>query len=157
MFPLGHLHPFPFSLELLATEIYPARTVEIRVGFSNHTFTRDPVAGDLPHQMYGTRVFCRRRYTLSAQLPEIVRNIGGKKCYYAKRENYMIIETPGGQEYSIFFDVRSTGEPNAVLLYVQSAYPRDGYPNPHGRSGKKVGFKVLVNHALLGTRPSPPP
>jgi hypothetical protein len=45
-YTLTHLHPFAFSMELPATEVYTARVVEIRVGFSCHTFTRDPSGGD---------------------------------------------------------------------------------------------------------------
>jgi hypothetical protein len=83
--------------------------------------------------------------------------MGNKNCFYAGKENYMIVEAPNGKEYWVFFDVRPVGEPNAVLLFVQSAYPPYGTLVPSGRRRKKVGFKVLVNLALRGTRPTPPP
>jgi hypothetical protein len=81
---------------------------------------------------------------------------GNRHCFYAGQKNCMIVEAPSGIEYWVFFDVRHVGEPNVVLLFVQSAYPPDGAPVPSGRRRKKVGFKVLVNLALQGRRPTPP-
>ncbi len=72
------------------------------------------------------------------------------------------MELPGelvlGEEYWVFFDVRPTGDADAVLLFVQSAYVAiAGSKEPRGRSKKKVGFNVLVSKALQGQRPKPPP
>jgi hypothetical protein len=139
--------------------------VEVRVGFSCHTFTRACGDADLPEQRYSAareaRTFCPDRYALSHLLPDIVRGLGGRKCFYAKRQNYFTVELPAqlppGHEYRIFFHVRAVDEAGTVLLFVQSAYavPRDS--GPHGRREKKVGFNVLVNLALQGRRPAPPP
>ena len=63
-----------------------------------------------------------------------------------------------GQEYRVFFDVRHAKVAHTVLLFVQSAYPANPEKgSPHGARRKKVGFRVLVNHALGNTKPSPPP
>ena len=94
---------------------------------------------------------------MSHSLPAIIGSLDGKNCFYANQENYFIVEAPHGKEYWVFFDVRHVSEPNAVLLFVQSAYPPDDSPVPRGRRRKKVGFRVLVSHALRGTRPTPPP
>ena len=157
LFSITHLHPFSFTLDLPAGGNHPARAVEIRVGFSNHTFTRSWAAGDVDAQRYANRIFCHTRYPLSFSLPAIVRDIGNKNCFYAGQDNYMIVEAPNGIEYWVFFDVRHVGEPNTVLLFVQSAYPAGGLLVPSGRRRKKVGFNVLVNLALQAKRPTPPP
>ena len=98
---------------------------------------------------------------MSKLLPDIVRGLATRNCFYADRDNYFVVELPGtlppGQEYWVFFDVRNAGEIDAVLVYVQSAYPSDGALAPRGRQKKKVGFKVLVSMALEGRRPHPPP
>ncbi len=108
------------------------------------------------------RVFCPERHGLSTLLPGIVQGLPERSCYFARRDNYFVVETPAllavGQEYRVFFDVRNVGEPNAVLVYVQSAYPADKARGaPGGARRKKVGFRVLVNHALRGTKPPEPP
>jgi hypothetical protein len=164
---LGHVHPFRFGIELLATDKYPAKTVEIRVGFSCHTFTRELDGGDTGVQPYLTRgsemrMFCPDRYALSKLLPDIVRTLPTRKCYFAKQQNYFVVELPQqlpqGEEYRVFFDVRHIGEADAVLLYVQSAYSaRQGIGGPRGIRAKKVGFRVLVNLALRNQRPMPAP
>jgi hypothetical protein len=93
-----------------------------------------------------------------------VRGLPRRRCYYAddKGENYLTIDAhpqlAAGQEYRVFFDVRPVAGPDAVLVYVQSAYPgRQGGGGVGGVRRKKVGFLVLVNHALQRTRPAPPP
>ena len=166
-YPLTHLHPFRFSMELRATEIYAARAVEIRVGFSCHTFTRGPIGGDGDLQPYlaregEVRMFCHERYPLSKSLPDIIRNLPTRKCHFAGRENYFVVQNhpllAAGEEYRVFFDVRHGGVTNVALLFVQSAYPailEKG--SPHGARRKTVGFRVLVSHALRNTKPSPPP
>lgn len=166
-YPLVHLYPFRFSIELLASEKYAARAVEIRVGFSCHTFTRKPRGEDGDVQPYfqkgeEVRLFCHERYLLSKSLADIVKSLPNRKCYFAGRENYFIVEghelLAAEQEYRVFFDVRHTGKSHAVLLFVQSAYPANRNKGaPHGIASKKVGFRVLVNHALRNTKPTPPP
>jgi hypothetical protein len=166
MHALGHVHPFKFSTVLEATDKHPARTVEIRVGFSCHTFTREPAEGDAgvqPYLVRGSeiRMFCTDRYPLSKLLPDIVRSLPARKCYFADDQNYLVVELtqqlPQGMEYRIFFDVRNIGEADAVLLFIQSAYAARHGSGPSGIRAKKVGFRVLLNLALQNRRPVPPP
>lgn len=166
-YSLAHLHPFEFSIELPPSNSYAARTVEIRVGFSCHAFTREPrnTDGDQPPYLVReneVRMFCHERYPLSKSLPDIITSLPARKCYFAHRENYFIVENhpllAAGQEYRVFFDVRHIGVADAVLLFVQSAYPANlEKGTPRGAKRKKVGFRVLVNHALQNTKPSPAP
>lgn len=164
---LTHLHPFRFSMELPASNVYAARAIEIRVAFSCHTFTRVPRGDDGDLQPYlaregEVRMFCHERYPLSKSLPDIIRSLPTRKCYFAGRENYFVVENhpllAAGQEYRVFFDVRHAGVADAVLLFVQSAYPAIlDRGSPQGARRKAVGFRVLVSHALRNTKPSPAP
>ena len=156
VFSLAHLYPFAFTLDLAVAGGHAAQRVEIRVGFSNHTFTRKRTDQDGAAQHYADWTFCRERYPLSLSLPAIIRSLDGQNCFYAAQDNYFIVEAPNGREYWIFFDVRPTDEPDAVLLIFQSAYPPEAAPTPRGRRRKKVGFRVLVNLALQRKRPTPP-
>jgi len=107
------------------------------------------------------RKFCPARYELSRGLPDVVRKLDGRKCFFADRDNYFIVELPGtlppGFEYWVFFDVRGVDDPDAVLLFIQSAYVGDSRKSPRGRKGEKVGFRVLVNKALAKLRVKRPP
>jgi hypothetical protein len=53
------------------------------------------------------------------------------------RNNYFVVELleplPTGFEYRVFFDVRGLAEPDAVLLFIQSAYAGDIRKSPRGR------------------------
>ncbi len=166
-YSVDHLHPFRFTLQMEATGQHPARIVDIRVGFSCHTFTRDATAEDaevVPYLVrgYETRVLCPVRHGLSLSLPDIVRSLPERRCYFAGDDNYLTIggnpQLAAAQEYRVFFDVRQVADPGAVLVYVQSAYAADkALGAPSGIRRKKVGFRVLVNHVLRGTHPTPPP
>ena len=107
-------------------------------------------------------MFCHERYPLSKSLPDIIKSLPRRNCYFAGRENYFVVQNhpllAAGQEYRVFFDVRHAKVAHTVLLFVQSAYPANPEKgSPHGARRKKVGFRVLVSHALRNTRPSPPP
>jgi hypothetical protein len=182
--------------------VHPALSVQIRVGFSHHTFTYHAPSTRLvtvvaesieaevlvangtaiataekqlitkekavqtslytgsPGACRDLRYFSIERHELAKQLPEIIeRRLPTRKCYFAKDENYFVVEANDapGMEYRVFFDVRHIdGETNAVLLYVQSAYPANVTTAPGGKR-KKVGFNVLVNCALQETRAVEPP
>jgi hypothetical protein len=57
----------------------------------------------------------------------------------------------------IFFDVRGVAEPDAVLLFIQSAYAGDTRKSPRSRRGEKVRFRMLVSKALEAQRAKRPP
>jgi hypothetical protein len=146
------------------TDKYPAVTVEVRVAYSCHVFTRDQTAEDGGTKPYidrdhETRVFCEKRYNLSKGLKALVGSLASRPCFYTGQQNYFTVDVPSTlsatEEYRVFFDVRPSGK-NAVLVYVQSAYAANlEDPAPRGVTGKKVGFNVLVNLALKNKRPSP--
>ncbi len=141
-------------------------TVEIRVAFESHTFTVGCLMAEYPHFQYSggqhdLRRFCPTRYKLSKLLPEVIRNLRTRRCYFALRNNFFVVEfphdLPPDREYRVFFDVRPTQDRGAVMLRVQSAYVGDKANPPAGRTAKKIGFAVLVMKALARQRPKPAP
>src|SRR5687767_13735672 len=76
VYSLAHLHPARFTLSFAARADYPARDVDIRVGYSSHPFTMRCPDGDIPQAPYSKshdpRVFCPGRYQLSLQLPRLI-------------------------------------------------------------------------------------
>jgi hypothetical protein len=85
--------------------------------------------------------FCPDRYELSKMLPDVVRSLDGRKCLFTDRNNYFVLELPdplpAGFEYWIFFDVRGVAEPDAVPLFIQSAYASDTRKSPRSDEGKR--------------------
>ena len=165
-YELSHLHPFRYPLLLPERPNQGAREVEIRVAFSAHTFTRGCSIAESPDYHYSTgprdlRRFCPSRYELSKILPDVVRSLDRRKCFFTDRNNYFVVELPealpSGFEYWIFFDVRGVAEPGAVLLFVQSAYAGDTRKSPYSRRREKVRFRMLVSKALEGRRSKRPP
>jgi hypothetical protein len=165
-YELSHLHPFRYPLLLPERPNQAAREVEIRVAFSAHTFTRGCSIAERPDYHYSTgprdlRRFCRDRYEFSKILPDVVRSLDGRKCFFTDRNNYFVVELPEalptGFEYWIFFDVRGIAEPDAVLLFIQSAYAGDTRKSPYSRRREKVRFRMLVSKALEGRRSKRPP
>lgn len=164
---LSHLHPFRFNLKMSAAGNHPARDIDIRVAFSSHCFTQKCLDGTHDSAFsaaHDRRRFCLERYALSMQLPDIIRDLDRRKCYFnfknSRQRNYITLDVLDGAgaptEYLVFFDVRHAGEDQAVLVFVQSAFPAGIAPKPHGISRKKVGFRVLVSLALQNRKPRPP-
>ena len=165
-FELSHLHPFRYPLLLPERPNHAAREIEIRVAFSAHTFTSGCLISEVPDYQYSTgprdlRKFCPTRYEFSKVLPDVVRSLDGRKCFFTDRNNYFVVELPealpAGFEYWIFFDVRGVPEPDAVLLFIQSAYAGDTRKSPYSRRREKVRFRMLVSKALEGRRTKRPP
>lgn len=169
-YSLHHLHPLHFVVELPASDRYSAVEVEVRVGFSMHTFTRGEKPGDDPAHRYSddreTRIFDIVRYELSKNLPDIVRTLDRQKCYHGnERRNFFTVDQPGelaeGHEYQVFFDLRrwhakeEKGGRPIIQLIVQSAYAVPHGQAPRGRRRQPVGFRVLINGILAGNRPGP--
>jgi hypothetical protein len=101
-----------------------------------------------PHD---ARVFCLERYALSRQLPSIIRNIDTRRCYATNFRNYFIVDTldllSANTEYWVFFNTKKA-EPDALRLFVESAYAGNPSKAPHGRRRESVMFRALVSKTL---------
>ena len=108
-------------------------------------------------------MFDHERYRFSKLLPEVFRNIGNRKCFFGKYDNFFVVELPEGipteSEYWVFFFVERADkhEAHALNLIVQSAYVGKRERSPGGRMAKKITFRALVSKALSGGKPKPPP
>ena len=103
----------------------------LNVRFNDHCFTTgfDPAKHDpadiMPTMLVSkteTRVFCKDRYKLSFQLPELIKAFGSKRIASTRDGNLVRVESPDGQTYAIFFTLR-THNAARVNLFVVSAYP----------------------------------
>lgn len=130
VYSLAHLHPFRFTCELRSSNDSAARTISINVGFGLHVFTcgcenaepdAEEYVDDREH-----RAFDQQRYLASLQLGSLVRELESRKCYFAKHQNFITVDTafaPPGQQYRVFFTVApDRTRADAVTLIVQSAY-----------------------------------
>jgi hypothetical protein len=155
VYSLTHLHPHRFTLKFAAWAGYPARDVEIRVGYSSHPFTTRCPDGTAPHAPYSKphdpRVFCRERYRLSHQLPKIIESIETRRCYATSFRNYFILDTldvlPANTEYRVFFNTKQTA-PDSMRLFVESAYAANPSKLPHGVQRESLMFRALVSKTL---------
>lgn len=82
VFPLNHLHPFRFPLDL------ERGTVVVAAAFAMHCFTKESRPDDDPADFYEDdrerRTFCPERYQLSKGLPDLVRGLAAGSCQFAK-------------------------------------------------------------------------
>lgn len=163
-YPLTHVHPFRFELLLPAREKQPELRAEVRVAFSSHTFTVRCAAEIAPHEYYSgrndRRTFDFERYHLSKCLPELIKGLGSRKCYFTRHQNYFVADPKEGlaidHEYWVFFSIRKSHDGRAAQMFVESAYPGDRRQAPYGRSREKVRFQLLVSKALAGGAPRRP-
>jgi hypothetical protein len=165
MYSLAHLHPFRFTCELASSSSSPARTVAINVGFSLHVFTCAFEHAQSNAEEYvddrECRAFDYERYRASFQLGALVRELENRKCYFAKNQNFVTVETtfaPVGHQYRVFFTVApDKTSPNTVTLIVQSAYFGQTGWSQRDLSGKPVRFRVILLNTLLGKPLREPP
>lgn len=155
VYSFAHLHPHRFTLKFAARPGYPARDVEIRVGYSSHPFTTRCPDGGTPHARYSKphdpRVFCLERYRLSFELPKIIESIETHRCYATDYRNYFIVDTfdllPANTEYWAFFNAKKV-ETDAMRLFVESAYPGNPSKSPRGLRRESLVFRALVGKTL---------
>lgn len=159
-FDLTHLHPLQMRCDLPPNGGIPAKVVTINVGFGLHTFTEHREPGHAPgtavRDNREVRTFCPIRYQGSLKLPDIVRELPGHKCQFAKNENYVVV-TRGSSVYAVFFNVmqRRQDGPNDMMLFVQSAYPLDQNKKNPGLG--KISFLRLVELTMQRIKPKAPP
>src|SRR6185312_16282492 len=164
IYDLSHLHPLRYTLSLEQTANNAARDVEVRVGFSSHTFT-ESCENHEAHDAYSPpndpRRFSVDRYELSKRIPNVIRNLKGRDVLFGNQDNYLVVELPGvippGTEYWVFFDLRPVRDspqsaPSGVLLFVQSAYVGNMQRPPYGPKPKRIGFSALVGLTLQGRK-----
>jgi len=112
-YDLSHLDSFTFEFRVPEKDGKPAQVYTIEAEFSWHCFTHGIKHGEKIAEAliywHGReqRLFDERRYHLSKRLPEIIRNLGSRKCYHTGRGNYSKVEFLNDNdvraEYAIFF------------------------------------------------------
>jgi hypothetical protein len=137
-YDLSHLHPFAFEFVVPEKGGKPEQRYLINVSFSLHCFTRGFKDGEtaLEEQCYADsrekRIICLDRHALSLELPEVIQNVGQRKCFHTGHDNFVTIELidKSGEthDYTVFFAVSKAGRGKGLNLFVQSAYVPDGIP-----------------------------
>ena len=160
-YDLNHLAPCTMQFERPAKDGMPPVIYSVDVNFSTHCFSRKIAPGESYEKALEcfdgreVRLFDPARWELSHYLPEILRQMGGKKCRHTGHGNYLSVEVlqqDGGiVEYDIFFRVRKPAK-RRLSLYVESAYVRDPQYKSNRPYGKPVAFLVTLHNTLHGKR-----
>lgn len=160
-YDLSHVQPFDWEYKAPATDKRPERNYKLMVQFSLHTFTRGIKLGETVDAAIiypddkEKRAFDFLRYTLSCQLPAIIRSLGERTCYHTHHGTFFTIEavTPDGvgSEYEVYFKLsRASRKGGWLNLYVQSAYIRDTKHGTTQPKKRKIGFQVIAHNVLNG-------
>ena len=160
-YSLDHLHPRRMGFEQPATGNAPTRQFQVQVIFSLHCFTRNledgepaPVKAMSYSDSRETRIFDFTRYELSKQLPAIVQQLQGRKCFHSGKGNYFVIElvSDAGEqnEYEVYFDASRSSERGVINLFVQSAYIRDKAHTGNRPRKKPIKFDIILFNTLHG-------
>lgn len=121
----------------------PAQKYKVRVSYSDHCYTSTNPNGN------GRRIFDKKRYYLSKNLPQIINDLMNRKCSFASGRNYYTIHTTSNnEEYEVCFEVYKRKETGTLALEVHSAYVRD--PNNIGNrpKWKSIRFSVILYNTL---------
>lgn len=163
-YDLGHVHPFEWEFTAPAAAKRPERTYKLQVMFSMHTFTRGLKEGEsVPDLLYRdsreVRAFDFFRYELSKKLPDIVAQLGERKCYHTHHGNFFTIELVGedGQldDYEVYFKVSKASQKGWLNLFIESAYVRDDNYQTSQPKKRKIGFQVIAYNVMQGKKINP--
>lgn len=157
-YDISHLEPFSF--QLLPT--HSSELALIVVKFNDHCFTEafnpekhNSICISNRYSHHEKRGFCIDRYNLSKRLPDLIRNLDGKRISQTRFGDLVRVELENGNSYGIFFNLRRIG-PKSCDLFVMSAYPFDTKYKMVAATGE-MKFNVAVALILAGKRPRFPP
>ncbi len=147
---------------VLQVEDSEKATRGIRVSFSDHCFTRDPVDKADPAPFFpdcsrgkGGR-FCVDRYTLSLDLPNLVKSLTGGVVWNTDGDHYAVVSAQVGgvrRDYAVVFSLDPLKGFQGIHLQmrIRSAHARDGAPiNTFGN----VRFAHLMTLRIANRRPN---
>lgn len=158
IYDLSHLDDFDFEFIVPAKDDKPEQVYLINVLFSMHCFTRGIRDGESyhPELLYRdsreTRLFDERRYRLSMQLPDIIREIGTRRCFHTPYGSFFTIEVIEEGEnrlhYTIYFKVSRSVKRGGLNLFVESAYPQDKITQPFRPT--PIRFGIIAYNVTTG-------
>jgi hypothetical protein len=107
-----------------------------------------------------TRIFCFERHRYSLQLPQIIKELANRKCFFTSADDkFLTIEVQNEEgktvDYEIYFSLKKSKEKQCdIHLFINSAYIRsDDYkPVNHPIRRKSISFFVLLHNTLTNKR-----
>lgn len=167
VYDLSHLHPRRIRFVQASKGEQPARIYVVQLIFGLHCFTRSVEPGEVvdPALRYGdsreTRVFCLRRYKLSARLPAMVEGLSERPCYHTGKGNFFVMdgvdEEGVTQEYEVYFVASRATTRGLLNLFVQSAYIRDRAHRGNRPKKKPIRLHVILHNTLTNRPIKEPP
>lgn len=160
VYDLSHLHPFSFDFVIAGRYGKPEQRYCIDVIFSLHCFSRGITAEEQYPADWAyadsreVRLFDEQRYMHSLRLPEVIRSIGGRRCFHTGHDNFFTVELIDGQgeriEYTVYFKLSRASSKGRLNLYVQSAYVQEKIPRTRPSPRKPIRFSVIVYNVAVG-------
>lgn len=177
-YDLSHLAPFSWTYVQAANaeKGLPEKRYRCIIEFSGHCFTKSPnkrkqeTLADFPTEYHytlttqknrtETRLFCPERYRCSLLLPDILKELDKRKCFFTSADDKFltveIIDEMGNKlNYEIYFSLKkSTSAKHDVHIYINSAYVRDEHETQSSISQNRKAIKLftLLHNTLTGKR-----
>ena len=171
VFDLSHLVPFYCEYIHPASASSDEKIYRCIVEFSGHCFTKSPnqrkgetlasYESELHYSLATeTRIFCFERHRYSLQLPQIIKELANRKCFFTSADDkFLTIEVQNEEgktvDYEIYFSLKKSKEKQCdIHLFINSAYIRsDDYkPVNHPIRRKSISFFVLLHNTLTNKR-----
>jgi hypothetical protein len=161
-YDLSHLQAAKFCLTIQAHGSNPELEIFIYLEFTNHCYTTGtPKVADTPHDLVDhnnwPRWFDPDRHETSLILPNFVRQLHKKKCFFTRNQNWLIIELQGESGssipfYLVFSAWKIKDQDNGLHLRIVSAYKKtEGENAPHrGSNLDRTSFAMLARKTLAG-------
>ena len=162
-YKFSHLEPQTETFVRPAAKDQPSETFTVDIRYSDHCFTRSPMAGenfaaDLVYRNGDKkiRLFCPQRHEMSKLLPGLIRSLPERKPQHnGNNGNFFTIDALdlSGEpvKYIIIFNVRKSGKGRMELL-VETAYIEDPDFGSAPLTGRRVRFWIILNNTYKGLK-----
>lgn len=132
VFDLSHLAPFYCEYIHPASASSDEKIYRCIVEFSGHCFTKSPnqrkgetlasYESELHYSLATeTRIFCFERHRYSLQLPQIIKELANRKCFFTSADDkFLTIEVQNEEgktvDYEIYFSLKKSKKNNAIFI-----------------------------------------
>lgn len=155
-YDLLHMESFETQFEVKLSKSDPVTTVNAKIVFSNHCFSRTRTDDDADRHViavekYEERVFCANRWEFSKRLPDIIRELGYKGCLQggSKEILYRQEDRSNPRDHDGWYICMRLDFKAGLEIWIRSTHWRPNRPIDI-RSHGETRFCILLSGYLKG-------
>lgn len=147
-FPMGHLHPRWYSIDVNGIKI------DIEISHSFHVFTDEKQAGPVMKFKEEQRYFCRERYegskTIVTRILAAIEKGEYITAFISKGQGQRYYHLSHHDDFILMEIRKPKDKQNALRIHVVTAYTLDEWGNVN--KGRNLRFRYVLEQRLQGKK-----